>query len=67
MNGQTKQFFRRKVNGHHPKMIPTFSIDQVAYCGENLGPNEPQNYPAKYILDDHFPVVNIETNVTTSE
>ncbi len=57
----------KKINGRYPNYIPAFTHDHVANCGVNLGPEEPPNYPAKYWLDDHFPVKDVETNAERIE
>ncbi|CAF1314555.1 unnamed protein product [Adineta ricciae] len=36
-------------------------------CRADLGHIKPRKYPAKYSVDDKFPVVDLETNVTRTE
>ncbi|CAF0932936.1 unnamed protein product [Didymodactylos carnosus] len=53
----------RKVIGQYLNFIPAFVIDRAALCGESLGPVEPLDYPAQYIVDDRFPVTDAAINV----
>ncbi|CAF4153886.1 unnamed protein product, partial [Adineta steineri] len=41
--------------------------DREHACRVDLGRRKPQKYPAEYSIDDKFPVVNVETNVTRIE
>ena len=48
-------------------IYPAFTANSIAPCGETIGPNKPKSYPAKYWVDDHFPVYNVHTNQQTTE
>ena len=39
----------------------------MSVCGANLGPDEPINYPDEYIIDENFPVFEVETNMSHTE
>ena len=48
-------------------ILPEFATISESKCGESLGSIEPVDYPADYMVDEYFPVTNIETNVTHIE
>ncbi|CAF4478433.1 unnamed protein product, partial [Didymodactylos carnosus] len=55
------------VKGQYLNFIPAFGTDRAALCGESLGPVEPLDYPAQYIVDDRLPVIDAGTNVVRLE
>jgi hypothetical protein len=57
----------RKINGRYPDYLPSFAYETISACGENLGREEPENYPAQYWCDDKFPVKDVETKITHIE
>ncbi|UJR24212.1 hypothetical protein I4U23_027179 [Adineta vaga] len=44
--------------------IPNFASTREHQCRIDLGRFKPRKYPAEYSVDDRFPVVDVETNVT---
>ena len=57
----------RKAHGYYQNTLPTFTENRIVPCNENLGNKKPRNYPAKYWVDDHFPVHDIDKNTKTIE
>lgn len=57
----------RKVNKKYLDFLPAFVTTSEARCDVNLGSDEPVDYPADYMVDDRFPVIDIETNITHLE
>jgi hypothetical protein len=57
----------RKVNGKYLNFVPAFVAIREPPCGENLGSTEPVDYPAAYIVDEKFPVIDPESNTTRLE
>ncbi|CAM4846542.1 unnamed protein product [Rotaria magnacalcarata] len=54
----------QKIDNKYPNYIDSFENDSVGTCGTNLGPDEPQNYPEEYSVDEKYPVTDIKTNNT---
>ncbi|CAF1401681.1 unnamed protein product [Rotaria magnacalcarata] len=54
----------RKIDNKYPNYIDSFENDSMGTCGTNLGPDEPQNYPEEYSVDEKYPVTDIKTNNT---
>ncbi|UJR12829.1 hypothetical protein I4U23_017003 [Adineta vaga] len=44
--------------------IQNFASTREHQCRIDLGRFKPRKYPAEYSVDDRFPVVDVETNVT---
>ncbi|CAF1530384.1 unnamed protein product, partial [Didymodactylos carnosus] len=44
-----------------------FVADREPPCGVNLGFVEPLDYPATYMVDERYPVIDQETNETRLE
>jgi hypothetical protein len=57
----------RMVNKKYVNFLPAFVTTREIRCDVNLGHVEPLDYPANYMIDDRFPVIDIETNVTHLE
>ncbi|CAF4523886.1 unnamed protein product [Rotaria socialis] len=57
----------RKIDGKFPHYIDSFINDYYSICGNNIGSTEPSNYPAEYIVDNHFPVIDLSTNKKRTE
>ncbi len=55
------------VNKKYVNFLPAFVTTREVRCDVNLGHVEPLDYPANYMTDDRFPVIDIETNVTHLE
>ncbi|CAF1032593.1 unnamed protein product, partial [Didymodactylos carnosus] len=56
-----------KVKEQYLSFISAFGTDRTALCSESLGPVEPLDYPAQYIVDDRFPVIDAGINVVRLE
>ncbi|CAF4850041.1 unnamed protein product [Rotaria socialis] len=57
----------RKIDGKFPNYMDSFINDYYSICGSNIGSTEPSNYPAEYIVDNHFPVIDLSTNKKRTE
>ena len=55
------------MNNEYQKFIPSFREERAAVCGESIGPIEPLDYPANYMIDDQFPVTDAETGAVRLE
>ena len=56
-----------KVQNKVLNFIPAFAGTREPPCGVNLGHIEPLNYPANYLVDEQFPIIDPETNETRLE
>ncbi|CAF1538415.1 unnamed protein product, partial [Didymodactylos carnosus] len=56
-----------KVNKKFLHFIPALVADREPPCGVNLGSVEPMDYPATYMVDERYPVIDQETNETRLE
>ena len=58
-------YIQRKAKNKYLNFIPTFANLHESICGSNLGSSEPLNYPASYLVDEHYPVIDAETNTVS--
>jgi hypothetical protein len=57
----------RKVRNQLLDFLPAFVDNREPVCGVDLGLIEPRDYPANYMVDEKFPVIDAETNVSRTE
>jgi hypothetical protein len=66
-SNNTYNLFHRKTHGYYPNTLPAFTQNRIVSCNENLGNQKPRNYPAKYWVDDQFPVFDVNKNTKIIE
>ena len=56
-----------RANEEYLNFIPSFASTREHPCRADLGRVKPRKYPAAYSVDEKFPVVDIDTNVTHTQ
>ena len=56
-----------KINDKYPNYIELFASHSTVVCVANLGPDEPENYPDNYALDEICLVTDLETKINHIE